>query len=85
MGFIDEIKKDLVDVLPENPCFKAVLFGESVGYFEFVSGIKSYSGTEIVVFVKRGELKICGENLYIKKLCEGDLVVVGKIKAVERV
>lgn len=82
MGFIDSIKESLGDVFPVQPVYRAVIFGESAGYFENIVGIKSFTCDEIVVFLKKGELKISGSELYINKYCQGDLVVCGKIKAV---
>ena len=86
MGFIDNIKECFSEwELPKEPCFRAVLFGESAGYFENVSSIFSYSENEIVLSLKKGGLKILGEKLYIKKYCMGDIVICGKIRLVEMV
>ena len=50
-----------------KPVFKATLVGDSAGYFECVSGIKSYTEDQIVLCVKNGDVVIKGQNLYIKK------------------
>ena len=82
MGFIDTIKENFSEIFPTPPLYRAVILGDRAGYFENVVGIKNFSSDEIVVFLKKSELKITGENLYIKKYCDGDLVVEGKIQAV---
>lgn len=85
MGFIENIFESFgLESPPKEPIFRAVLFGESAGYFENVSGIKSFTDTEIEIYLKKGGVKIRGENLYVKKFCSGDLVICGKITAVER-
>ena len=82
MGFIDSIKENFCDIFPSPPSYRAVILGDKAGYFENVVGIKNFSSDEIIAFLKKGELKITGSDLYIKKYCEGDLVVCGKIQAV---
>ena len=73
--------KDLV----YKPTFKATLVGSGAGYFECVLGIKSYSEQEIVLLINGGEVLIKGEELFVKKFCEGDVAVCGKIRVVERI
>ena len=86
MGFIQNVYENFgIENVPKEPIFRAVLFGENAGYFENVYGIKTFSETEIELRLKKGGIKIRGERLYIKKFCAGDLVVCGKITAVERV
>ncbi len=58
--------------------YKAVI-AEGYGYFENVKGIKSYKEDEVVLFLKKGELVVRGENLALKKYGLGDAVIVGKI------
>ena len=85
MGFIDEIKKCFTpEELPSQPEFRIVLLGQTAGYFENVKSIVSYTQEEIVLALSKGCLKVNGNNLYIKKYCEGDVVICGKIKRVER-
>ena len=85
MGLIEEIKQNFCDnEIPKEPIFRAVLFGESAGYFENVKNIVSYTEDEVVLALSNGCLKVGGKNLYIKKYCMGDVVVCGKIKRVER-
>ena len=85
MSLIDNIKSNFCQSeIPSEPIFRAVLFGESAGYFENVKSIVSYNEEEIVLALSKGCLKVNGNNLYIKKYCMGDVVVCGKIKRVER-
>ena len=86
MGFIDDIKSCFSsEELPTVPLFRAVLFGEGALYVENVKQIVRYTEEEIVLGLKRGGLAICGSDLYVKKYCEGDVVICGKIKAVQRI
>ncbi len=86
MGFIENIKNCFgADELPKEPIFRAVLFGDSAAYLENVTAIARYEECEIVLSLKRGGLSVRGEGLYIKKYCSGDVVICGKIKALERV
>ena len=83
MSFIDEV---LSVFGGENaaPVFRVMLLGDGAAYLEGVKAIKSYSQDKIEVFVGKGELKITGEGLFVKKFCAGDLAVCGKIKSIER-
>ena len=86
MGFIDEIKKCFTpEELPSQPEFRAVLLGQTAGYFENVKFIRYYQPNEVSLALKKGSLLIKGENLYVKKYCVGDVVVCGKITSVEMV
>ena len=86
MGFINEILKCFTpEELPCEPSYRAVIFGDTAGYFEKVLTIKSYQPNEIILTLKKGVIVIKGENLYIKKYCMGDVAVCGKIKGIERV
>ncbi len=86
MGFIDNIRACFSpEEMPKEPIFRAVLFGDRAGYFENVSGIKSYTEEEIALTLKNGGLVIRGKELYVKKFCAGDVVICGKILSVQRV
>ncbi len=82
MGFIDSITENFCNIFPAPPIYRAVILGDKAGYFENVVGIKSFSPDEIIAFLKKGELKITGKDLCVKKYGDGDLVVCGKIQAV---
>ena len=85
MGFIDNIKQCVwLDAEPLNPCFRAVVFGESAVYVEGVKCILSFVKEEIVLGLKNGCLKVKGQGLYVKKYCLGDIVICGKICTLER-
>ncbi len=86
MGFIEEIKKCFSCAeMPKEPIYRAVIFGDSAGYFENVCAVAHYQSEEIALSLKRGGIVIKGEKLYIKKYCGGDVVVCGKIQSIERV
>ena len=84
MGFIDCIKGFFNECeIPHEPNFRAVMFGEGAVFIENVRAICSYAQEELLFSLKRGCLRVFGEELYVKKYCEGDVVVCGKIKGIE--
>ncbi len=86
MSLIDNIKNCFCqNELPLDCLYRAVLFGESAGYFENVKSIVSYEKEQVVLSLKNGGLRVSGKDLYIKKYCLGDVVICGKIKSVERI
>ena len=86
MSFIDNIKDCFCqNELPTDCSFRAVLFGESAGYFENIKSIVSYEKEQVVLSLKNGGIKVSGKDLYIKKYCIGDVVICGKILSVERI
>ncbi len=85
MSFIDEIKQSLASEIPIEPIFRAVIFGEACAYFENVKRIESFSPTLIKLSLKKGGLEVSGENLFIKRYSEKDLIISGKILGVNRV
>lgn len=86
MSLIEEIKNCFCkNEIPVEPAYRAVLFGDSAGYFENVKSIVSYGECEIILALSKGCLKITGEKLYIKKYCLGDVAICGKIKGLERI
>lgn len=86
MGFIEDIKNCFsADELPIEPVFRAVMFGDCAIYLENVRSIVKYTPEEIAIALKKGRLKLMGNNLYVKKYCAGDLVICGKIKSIERI
>ncbi len=85
MGFIDNIKENFTQrELMVEPSYRAYIFGDNAAYVENVKSIISYDTSEINLGLKRGELKIKGERLYVKKYCMGDVCVCGRITAIER-
>ena len=85
MSFIDDIKNCFLDGALSAPTFRAVMFGDSAVYLECITAISHYDQNEITLCLKKGAVKIKGECLYVKKYCEGDVTVCGKIKSVEMV
>ena len=86
MSLIDNIKDCFCQIeLPIDCSYRAVLFGESAGYFENVKGIVSYEKEQVILSLKNGGIKVGGKDLYIKKYCLGDVVICGKIKSIERI
>ncbi len=86
MGFIDSIKEIIgIEEMPKEPLYRAVVFGEYAVHIENVLSIISYERQEVVLSVKKARLIIRGEDLFIKKYCEGDVVICGKIASLERV
>ncbi len=49
------------------------------GYFEGVKRVGDFSPQKVVLYFSKCSLEITGENLAIKKYCEGDLELSGKI------
>ena len=84
MNFIEEVIS-VFGGAEIAPAFKAVLIGESAAYIEGIKAIKSYAHDKIELFMKKGEMKITGEGLFIKKYCAGDMAVCGKIKSLEKI
>lgn len=86
MSLIDNIKNCFdCNEIPNEPNFRAVLFGENAVYLENVRSIASYNESEIIVGLKEGGLTILGNGLFIKKYCGGDLVICGKIKSIQKI
>ncbi len=85
MSFIENILESLGLNEELNGQFsKITIIGEVAGYFENVKSIKKYSKEEIILLIKKQMVKISGEELTIKKYCEGDLAICGKIKSIVR-
>ncbi len=79
MEFIAPILKKIgIEAAAPAP-YRAVIAGNGYGYFENVRGIKRYSSQEVCLFLKRGELRICGSDLTIERYGQGDIVLGGKI------
>ena len=83
MGMLfDDIKNTLSADFSGD--FTLSQFGERAVYITGTRGVKSFSKTEVVLFLKRGALTVKGENLEIKKICRGDAVICGKITSVSK-
>lgn len=85
MSFFDFIKQSFdEDSLLSLPTFRATLIGDSALYLENIIAIKSYSQTQILLYLKKGEIAVLGERLFIKKYCGGDMVICGKIISIQK-
>lgn len=49
------------------------------GYFEGVKSVEDFSSERIILRFLRERVEVVGETLVIKKYCDGDLQVLGKI------
>ena len=49
------------------------------GYFEGVKGVEDFSTERILIRFSHQRVEVLGETLAIKKYCDGDLLVEGKI------
>ncbi len=85
MNFIEDIKKSLNLSGVCEPKFRAILIGDEAVYFENICSIKSYSQNKIELLLKKNQIKIEGENLFIKKYCQGDLLICGKIQTLSTI
>ncbi len=86
MSFIDNILESIgIYDIDKDQKYRFTVFGETAGYFENIAGIRYYTEEEIALSLKRGGLIVRGEGLYIKKFCSGDVVICGKITAVEKI
>ncbi len=53
------------------------------GYFEGVKAVGDFSPERIALFYGAGTAEVEGENLTIKKYCDGDLQLSGRILSVK--
>ena len=85
MSFFEEIKSLLYDNGFPAPTFRALMVGDYAIHLENVNSIVSLEQDQITVRLSKGGVTIKGKDLYVKKYCEGDLVICGKIVLVERI
>ena len=67
----------------DGVCY-TVLDGHSA-YFQNIKSINKFTPTEIELGAKKGIVRVSGSGLYVSKYSQGDLIICGKIKEVERV
>lgn len=77
MRLYEEILKS-VDGASISRC---ILVPNGGGYFEGVKGVEDFSPQRIVLRFSQGQTAVEGEELFIKKYCDGDLEILGKIYA----
>lgn len=85
MIFFEDVKRALITEYAPQPFFSATLVDGGVLFLEGVKSLKEFSGQKIVAVLKKGELEIVGEGLFIKKYFEGDLVICGKINELRKI
>ena len=61
---------------------RCLLIPSGGGYFEGVKAVGDFSPERIVLYFPRESAEIEGENLIIKKYCEGDLELGGSVRSV---
>lgn len=76
MRLFDELFKDA-----ENALTRCTIVPNGGGYFEGVKAVGDFSPERIVVCFPKESVAAEGEDLCIKKYCDGDLHVAGKIYA----
>ncbi len=85
MSFIDDVFESMgFSDFDKDRKYRYTVFGDEAGYFENISGIRYYTEEEIALSLKKGGITVRGEKMYIKKFCSGDVVICGKITAVEK-
>lgn len=75
MRLYDEIFKN-ADGAALSRC---IIVPSGGGYFEGVKAVGDFSSERIVVCFPKDEVTVEGENLSIKKYCDGDLQLSGRI------
>lgn len=78
MRLYDEIFKDP----NESACARCVIVPGGGGYFEGVKSVGDFSAEKIVVYFPRQAVEVDGVGLTIKKYCDGDLQIGGKVTGV---
>lgn len=85
MSFFDCIKENFTSDGALGFCeFRILWLGDNGVFLENICHIKSYTNEEIVLQLKKCEILIKGSGLYIKKFCNGDMVVCGKIGLIQK-
>jgi hypothetical protein len=85
MSFFESVKEMIgLEQLP-TPVFRATIIGDVAAFFEGVVDVHDFTDEQIVLRLKKGGFIINGKNLYLKKYCEGDLVVCGKITSTQKI
>lgn len=84
MSFIDNITQ-IMGVGEVNPqAYRVVIYGESGCYLEGVKSLVDFSSERVEIALKGCRLTVKGEGLKIAKYYGKDMVILGKISAVER-
>lgn len=54
------------------------------GYFQNVKSLGGFTPEEIILVLRRGTLKVTGQNLSVAKYCESDVFIKGNVLSVTR-
>lgn len=85
MGFIDNILENLgLDGLGEGVKSKLMIADFTSAYVEGVKSILAFTEEQVTLNLKNGKLTFNGKDLSVKKFCEGDVVICGKIMTIEK-
>ena len=76
MRLYDEIFKSA-----DGAAARCVVVPNGGGYFEGVKTVGDFSPERVVLYFPRESVEVEGENLSIKKYCDGDLELSGRIFA----
>ena len=78
MRLYDEIFSRSDGVFPSARCLLAI---DGEGYFQGVKSLGDFSPDRVEIYFGNKAIAVEGETLCVKKYCDGDLVLGGKIKA----
>lgn len=78
MRLYEEIFKNVEGVAAS----KCVFVPRGGGYFEGVKSVGEFSPKRVLVCFPKEQVLVEGENLIIKKYCDGDLQLSGRITSV---
>lgn len=78
MRLYDEIFKGEQGVYP-----RAVWLLGGGAYFQGVKAVGEFSTTQLTLFFAKGQAEVVGDELFIRKYCDGDLSLDGKIQSVQ--
>ena len=79
------IEKIAAELGIDDEIFSGIKYSVFDGHSAYIQGIKgiiSFTDTQIELQLKKGKLILTGENLFIKKLWQGDAAVCGNIISV---
>ncbi len=79
MNFTDKFLQEigLINCCPLE--FRAIFYGQNTVHFESIKGLKSYSETEVRLYLKKKEIVIKGNGLSIARYCLTEVTIQGEI------
>ncbi len=86
MRLWQEIREQLNDGPPDGVVTGALytVWEDKGGYFQNIRSLGAFSPQEVVLCLRRGTLRVAGENLCVAKYCESDVFIRGSIFSVAR-